>query len=65
MKKFVSKQKNCFWTLISLILVAEILLIIDNKFIQSMGIVLTPFIVMFGYLLIRNDQKKLTNKNEE
>lgn len=65
MKKFVSKQKNCFWTLLSLILVCLVLLKIDNKLIQSMGVVLTPFIVTFGYLLIRNDQKELTNKNEE
>lgn len=65
MKKFINKQKNCFWTLLGLILVCEILLKIDNKIIQSIGIVLTPFIVMFGYLLIRNDEKNLTQKNEE
>lgn len=65
MKKFVSKQKNCFWTLICLILIVETLLTIDNNIIQSIGIVLTPILVMFGYLLIKNDQKKLTNKNEE
>jgi len=65
MKKFIGKQKNCFWTLLGLILVCEILLKIDNKIIQSIGIVLTPFIVMFGYLLIRNDEKNLTQKNEE
>ena len=59
MKKFVSKQKNCFWTLIGLTLIVETLLTIDNKVIQSMGIVLTPFLVMFGYLLIKNDQKKV------
>jgi len=60
MKKFISKQKNCFWTLIGLILVCEMLLTIDNKIIQSMGIVLTPLIVMLGYLLIKND--KTVNK---
>lgn len=59
MKKFIGKQKNCFWTLIGLILIVEILLTINNKIIQSMGIVLTPFVVMFGYLLIKNDQKKV------
>lgn len=65
MKKFISKQKNCFWTLLVLIIVCELLLKIDNKIFQSMGIVLTPFIVWIGILLIRNDQKKLTNKNGE
>ena len=58
MKKFIGKQKNCLWALLSLILACELMLKIDNKIIQSMGIVLTPFIVVFGILLIRNDQKK-------
>ena len=59
MKKFIGKQKNCFWTLLSLIIVCELLLKIDNKVIQTMGIVLTPFIIVFGILLIKNDQKKI------
>ena len=59
MKKFINKQKNCFWALLSLILVCELLLKIDNKIIQSIGIVLTPFIILLGVLLIRNDQKKI------
>lgn len=58
MKKFVSKQKNCLCTLLSLIFIVEILLTINNKFIQSIGIVLVPFIIMFGYLLIKNEGKK-------
>ncbi len=62
MKKFISKQKNCFISLFGLILVCEFLLNIDNKFIQSIGIILTPIIALMVYLLIRNDQKGLTNK---
>ena len=58
MKKFVGKQKNCGWTLFVLILVCEILLKIDNKIFQSFGIILIPFIVMFGYLIIKNDRQK-------
>jgi len=54
MKKFISKQKNCFWTLFSLIFICEILLTINNKFFQSIGIILTPFIVIFGILLMKN-----------
>lgn len=61
MKKFIYKQKNCFWTLLSLIMICEILLKIDNKIVQSFGIALTPFIIMFGLLLIKNDQKKERN----
>ena len=58
MKKFISKQRNCFWTLFSLILFCEILLTIDNKIIQSIGIVLTPFIVIFGILLMLNKKEE-------
>lgn len=58
MKKFISKQKNCLLTLIILIVICELLLKIDNKIIQSLGICIIPFIVMFGFLLIKNDQKK-------
>ena len=61
MKKFVNKQSNCFWTLLVLIIVCEILLKINNIFIQTLGIILIPFIVMFGYLLIKNDNKKEEN----
>ena len=60
MKKFISKKRNCLWTLLSLILVCLVMLKINNKIIQSIGIVLTPFIVTLGYLLIKNDQKSLT-----
>ena len=58
MKKFVSKQKNCFWVLLSLILVCEILFMVDNIVIQSLGIILTPLTVVFGVLLMKNDEIK-------
>ena len=62
MKKFISKRKNILISLVGLVLVCEFLLNINNKFIQSIGIVLTPIIALMVYLLIRNDQKSLTNK---
>ena len=58
MKKFISNQKNCLWTLLSLILVCEILLKINNKFIQLIGIMIVPFILFLVFLLIKNDNKK-------
>lgn len=61
MKKFISKQKNCFWTLFSLILICETLLTINNRIFQTIGVVLTPFTVVFGILLIKNDNKKEEN----
>lgn len=62
MKKFVSKQKNCLISMITLIAICELLLKIDNKIIQSLGICLTPFIVYFGFLLIMNDKKNINLK---
>jgi len=64
MKKFKIKQKNCFWALLSLIMLCEILLKIDNKIIQSIGILFLPFIIILEFLLIRNDQKDLEIKKE-
>lgn len=64
MKKLVSKQKNCLIAMIILIVVCEILLKVDNKIIQSIGICLTPIIVYLGLLLIKKDQKKELNEKE-
>lgn len=58
MKKFINKQKNCLYTLLSLIIVCEILLKVDNKIIQGMGVVLTPIIIILSVLLMKNDNKK-------
>ena len=64
MKKFISKQKNCFMTLISVVVICEILLRIDNKIIQGLGVLLTPLIAILVYLVIKNDQKELQSKKE-
>lgn len=64
MKKFISKQKNCFMTLLSLVIICEVLLRIDNMVIQTIGIVLTPVIAILVFMVIRNDQKELQNKKE-
>ena len=52
MKKFISKQKNCLWTLLGVIMVCELLLKINNRVIQSIGIVLTPIIAILLVLFI-------------
>ncbi|MBQ9071843.1 MAG: hypothetical protein IJY25_01640 [Bacilli bacterium] len=62
MKKFISKQKNCLLSMIILIILCELLLKIDNKIIQSLGICLTPFIIIFGVLFLKNDKQKDINK---
>lgn len=62
MKKFVGKQKYCFITMFSLIVICEVLLRVDNKFIQIVGISLVPFIILFGFLLIKNDKRNINIK---
>lgn len=57
MKNFVGKQKHCFITMFSLIVICEVLLRVDNKIIQIVGISLVPFIILFGFLLIKNDKR--------
>ena len=64
MKKFIGKQKNCFMALIGVVVICEILLRIDNKIIQGIGVLLTPIIGILVYLVIKNDQKELENKKE-
>ena len=64
MKKFISKQKNCFIALICLVILCETLLKIDNMIVQTVGIILTPLIAILVFLVIRNDQKEMVNKKE-
>ena len=59
MKKFINKQKNCFMTLLGLVVICEILLRINNTIIQTIGVLLTPFIALLVFVVIRNDQKEL------
>lgn len=62
MKKFLktvkSNQKVCLITLLSLIVITEILIRIDNRVVQTFGICIVPFIILLGFQLILNDQKK-------
>ena len=60
MKSFISKQKNCFLSLLGVIFLCELLLGINNKITQSMGIILSPVIAILVFFIIRNDQKSLT-----
>ncbi len=62
MKKFVGKQRNCFITMFILIVICEVLLRVDNMVIQILGIVLLPFIILFGFLLIKGDKKNINVK---
>ena len=58
MKSFVRNPKKCLISMILLIVICEISLRVDNMVVQSFGICLVPFIILFGLLLMMNDKKK-------
>ena len=57
--KFDAKQKRYLIKLIELIFACEVLLKIDNKIIQTFGVLLVPIIVGYGYLFLRRDQNNI------
>ena len=59
MKKLAVNSKYSFIIMFALIVICEILLRMDNMIIQSLGIFLVPFIVVFGFLIMMNDHKKI------
>lgn len=61
MKSLSGKQKKYLMKMFTLIVMCEILLKIDIKFFQSLGILLVPFIVTFGVLLLKEDGQNDTN----
>ena len=61
MKNFTDKQKKYLLKMFALIAVCEILLKINNAFIQSLVIILVPFIVTYGFLVLKNDSKSNLN----
>lgn len=61
MKNFTDKQKKYLLKMFALIAVCEILLKINNAFMQSLGIILVPFIVTYGFLVLKNDSKSNLN----
>lgn len=62
MKKLKNKQKKYFLIMLSLIAICEILLRIDNTVVQLLGICIAPIIVIYGILLLKNDQKSIQKK---
>ena len=57
--KFDAKQKRYLIKLFELIFACEVLLKIDNKIIQTLGVLLVPIIVGYGYLFLRRDQSNI------
>ena len=61
MKNLSGKQKKYLINMFALIFICETLLKIDNKVFQSLGILLVPFIVTYGVLLLKEDKENDTN----
>lgn len=61
MKRQQRNQKTYISVMISLIIICELLLKVDNMIIQSIGILLTPFIILCVLMTIKNDQKRGNN----
>lgn len=59
MKKMISEPKGCLTLMLSLIVICEILLKFENRITQSIGICLTPFILVLVIRLIKNDKQKV------
>lgn len=59
MKKIISEPKGCLTLMLSLIIICEVLLKIDNRIIQTIGICLTPIIVILVILFIKSDKQKV------
>ena len=61
MKNLSSKQRKYLIKMFTLIFICEVLLKTENRIFQSFGILLVPFIVTFGVLLLKEDRQNDTN----
>ena len=59
--KFDTKQKRYLLKFFEFIFICEVLLKIDNKIIQSLGIMLVPFIAFYAYSFLKSDKSNLNN----
>lgn len=57
MKKIIKNQKKCFMVMVLSIIICEILLNFDNKVAQSLGMIVVPFAVLLGLILMTNSEK--------
>ena len=55
MRNLSSKQRKYLMKMFTLIFICEILLKTENRFFQLLGILLVPFFVTYGVLLLRED----------
>ena len=58
MKKPKSKQIRYLISLIISIFVCEIFFLFNNKFVQFLGMLILPLIVMYSVLLIKGEKKE-------
>ena len=62
MKKTKSKQMRYLISLIISIFVCESFFLFNNKFIQCLGMLILPLIVMYSVLLFKSEKNKKLEK---
>ena len=57
MKEIIKNQKKSFIVMVLSIIICEILLNFDNKVVQSLGMIVVPFAVLLGFIIMKNSEK--------
>jgi len=57
MKHFTKYQKVYFIILLILLIISFILFRIDNYYTKLVGVILFPIIIVFGFLMLKEDDK--------
>ena len=58
MKKLISETKSCLLSLLCLVFICETLLNTGYRFLQTLGILIVPFIIALSILLVTKQTKK-------
>lgn len=62
MKKLVSEPRKCLLSMLGLVFICETLLNTNYRFLQALGILILPFIIVLSILLVMMTmQTKKTN----
>ena len=58
MKKLISEPKSCLLSMLCLVFICETLLNTGYRFLQTLGILIVPFIIALSILLVTMQTKK-------
>lgn len=65
MKKLVSEPRSCLLSMLSLVFICELLLNTSNRFLQVLGIIILPVILVLSIKLVTSDNKLQNKKTIE